>query len=220
MSLDEYFGGWLNVIDSYKLDRVVKELNTLNTSLLCPNYKDIFKVFNICPYNECKVIFLAQDPYPQKDVATGIAFGNNTDELSPSLRVLKEGCIDYSIPHGPIEFDNTLESWCKQGVLMLNSALTCEVNKVNSHINMWRSFISKLLTNISKYNTGIIYVLAGIRAKTFKPYINKDFNDIIEVEHPAYFARMNIPFPHKVFSDIDKLLKLKYNATIEWYKEY
>ena len=51
------------------------------------------------------------------------------------------------------------------------------------------------------YDTGMIYVLFGGTARTFKPYIGK-YNDVIEIEHPAYF-----------------LLKARYNTTIEWYKE-
>ena len=102
---------------------------------------------------------------------------------------------------------------------MINSALTCEVGKVNSHVNLWRPFISKLLKNLSEHETGIIYVLFGSQAKTFKPYINKNYNDIIEVEHPAYFARTGQIMPYSVFTDINKLLKGKYGTTIEWYRE-
>lgn len=160
-------------------------------------------------------------PYPQKGVATGILFGNKpgTKELSSSLEIIKEGCINYEIPHGPIEFDITLESWAKQGILMINSALTCEVGKVNSHVNLWRPFMTKLLKNLSEYNTGLCYVLFGSQAKTFKPYINKNYNDIIEVEHPAYFARTGQIMPYSVFTDVNKFLKGRYNTTIEWYRE-
>lgn len=219
MSIYEYFGRWLRVIDIEELGKVVSILNTFRQDKLCPSYKDIFKAFKLCPYSDCKVVFLAQDPYPQKNIATGICFGNNKEPLSPSLEVIKESCIDYTVPHNFIEFDNSLESWAKQGILMLNSALTCELGKPGSHTMLWRTFISKLLYNLSNTEPGIIYVLFGAKAQTFEPYINKQLNYIIKAEHPAYYARIKQPMPHKVFSDIDNLLKYKYNSTIKWYNE-
>lgn len=221
MTAKEYFGRWASVIDITELTKVLNMLKRINQDKLCPDYHNIFRAFELCKYEDCKVIFLGMDPYPQKGVATGILFGNKPDtiQLSPSLEVIKESCINYEIPHNPIEFDITLESWAKQGILMINSALTCEIGKVGSHVNLWRPFMSKLLKNLSEYNTGIIYVLFGSQAKTFKPYINKNYNDIIEVEHPAYFARTNQIMPYSIFTDINKLLKDKYGTTIKWYHE-
>lgn len=163
-------------------------------------------------------------PYPQKGVATGILFGNNkevTEEnLSPSLQIIKEAAINFEIPHNCITFDPTLEDWAKQGILMINSALTVEMNKVGSHVMLWRPFISKLLKNLSDNNTAIVYVLFGRQAQTFKPYINGKTNHIIEIEHPAYFARTNTKMPYEVFSNVSNLVKGIYGVPIEWYKEY
>ena len=127
---------------------------------MCPEYSNIFKAFELCKYDDCKVIFLGQDPYPPTGVATGILFGNKlgTKELSPSLKVIKERCVNYEIPHGPIEFDITLESWAKQGILMINSALTCEVGRVGAHFDIWKPFVSKLIHNMSYKDGGMIYV--------------------------------------------------------------
>ena len=156
-------------------------------------------------------------------MATGVLFGNSKDtpedKLSPSLQVVKESAINYEIPHNPLVFDNTLESWAKQGILMINSALTCEVNRIGSHVNEWRPFVSKLLKNLSTRETGIIYVLFGRQAQTLKPYIDERYNDIIEIEHPAFFARTNQIMPYSVFEKISNLLYFKYREKIEWYKE-
>lgn len=219
MSPKEYFGKWCSVIDYVELQRAIHSIK--NKELICPRYSDIFRAFNLCLYENCKVVFVGQDPYPQKDVATGLAFGNKKDvkSLSPSLEVLKECAINFEIPHNYIIFDQTLESWAEQGVLLLNSALTCEIGKPNSHAQIWRSFTSKLLFNLANKNQGLIYVLFGSQAKTFKPYINRKLNDIIEVGHPSYYARTGKNMPYSVFENINKLIKSKYNTTIEWYKE-
>lgn len=162
-------------------------------------------------------------PYPQKGVATGILFGNSKetpeDKLSPSLQVVKESAINFEIPHNIITFDQTLESWAKQGILMINSALTCEVNKVGSHVNQWRPFVSKLVKNLSYRETGLIYVLFGKQAQTLKPYIDERYNDIIEVEHPAYFARTNKIMPYSVFEQMNDILYGRYGEKIILFNE-
>lgn len=220
MELKEYFRDWLRVIDHDSLMRATAWLQKQNINRICPAYFDIFKAFTLLTFRDCKVVMLGQDPYPQMGVATGLAFANKegTQVLSPSLEVIKEAVIDPTIPHGPTEFDCTLESWAKQGVLLLNSSLTCELNKPTSHSLVWRPFTSKLLTNMSKETTGMIYVLMGRVAQSFRSCINDKYNDIIECEHPAYYARKQEKMPD-VFSEVNKLLKGKYNTTIEWYRE-
>lgn len=220
MTAEEYFGNWIKVIDKAELYRIMKWLKSIDFSTICPEPKNIFKVFKLCPYKELKVVILGQDVYPQPGIATGIPFGNKADTtLSPSLEVIKEACINYEIPHNIIEFDPTLESWVKQGVLMLNAALSCKVYEIGSHISIWRPFISKLITNISQLNNGLVWVLFGSVAQSFEPYI-VGFQKIIKVQHPAYFARRNEIMPYSTFININKYLKEQYNEKIEFYKEY
>lgn len=224
MTLEEYFGGWIKVIDRKELNNVMNKVGLeYKNRLICPNQSDVFKAFELCPFNDCKMVFLGQYPYPQKGVATGILFGNkkdvSEDDLSPSLKIVKEAVINFEIPHNSIIFDNTLESWAKQGILMINSALTCEMNRIGSHVMLWRPFISKLLKNLSDKEPGIIYVLFGSQAQTFTPYINKN-SIVIKTEHPAWYARNNKRMSSQLFLDINKVLKGKYDKSIEWYQEY
>jgi uracil-DNA glycosylase len=225
MGIREYLGDWMNVIDENELISIMQNLRGLYaTKKICPEQCDIFKAFRLCPYNSLKAVFVGQDPYPQKGVATGILFGNRAEveesELSPSLNIVKEAAINFVVPHYCITFDQTLESWARQGILMINSALTVEMNKVGSHTMMWRPFISKLLRNISENNLAGVYVLFGKQAQTFKPYINSKSNFIIEVEHPAYFARNGTKMPHQLFADVSNKVKEIYGVPIDWYQEY
>lgn len=222
MTAEEYFGDWIKVIDKTELAKIMNWLKTVNPKILCPSPKNIFKAFRICPFKECRVVILGQDPYPQPGVATGVLFGNSPDtpddRLSPSLEVVKECAINYEIPHGSIDFDITMESWAKQGILMINTALTCEVNSIGSHIHIWRPFMAKLIENISLRDNGLVFVLFGSQAQSFKPHI-KGFQKIIEVQHPAYFARRNEIMPYNTFTEVNKFLKAQYNEQIEFYKE-
>jgi uracil-DNA glycosylase len=122
------------------------------------------------------------------------------------------------IPHNLITFDPTLEEWSKQGILLLNSALTVEVNKPNSHQLIWRPFISSLLKKLSEVNPGLIYVLWGNVANSFKSYISKG-NKIYSVPHPAYYARTNTRLSHKLFSDLSRDIEYNFDRKIEWFKE-
>lgn len=225
MTLEEYFGRWMRVIDKRELESVLSKLGPeYRRKPICPAQSNVFKAFEVCPYDKLKVVMLGQDPYPQKGVATGILFGNKEgtrdEDLSPSLQVIKEAAINFEIPHNCIIFDPTLESWAKQGILMINSALTVEINKIGSHVMLWRPFIASLLKKLSENETGIIYVLFGKQAQTFKPYINKQFNTVLEENHPAYFARTGEAMPHTVFEQISKLTKGMYGKPITWYQEY
>lgn len=223
MTIDEYFGDWMKVLDRKETVKIMNWLKTTDSSTLCPSIKNVFKAFKLCSYNECKVIFIGQDPFPQKGVAQGILFSNSSntpeDKLSPSLKVVKESVINFDIPHNLITFDPTLESWAKQGILMLNSALTTEVGKVGIHTLKWRPFIGSFLKNMSEKNTGIIYVFFGSQAKSLNTYINNNNNYKLFIEHPAYYARLNKRMPSDIWYTVQKLVYNIYGTSIEWYKE-
>lgn len=223
MTIDEYFGDWMRVLDREETMKIMGWLRKVNPNTLCPALPNVFRAFKLCPYDKCRVVFTGQDPYPQKGVATGILFGNSKDtpedKLSPSLDVIKEAAINFEIPHNLLNFDNSLESWARQGILMINSALTCEINRIGSHTNIWRPFVSKLVRNLSDKRTGIIYVLFGRDAQSLKPYINERYNDIIEIQHPSYFARTKQKMPYSVFKQMNDILYGRYGEKITLFNE-
>ena len=223
MTIQEYFGDWSKVVDLEEANRVIKKLSSSN-QIICPQLKNIFKAFNLCSFKELRVVILGQDPYPQKGVATGIAFANSSDtqdnSYSPSLEILRESVIDYEVPHGIVTFDPSLEKWEAQGVLMLNSALSCEIGRVGSHFLLWKPFITSLLTNLSEHMTGVVYVLMGNQAQGFESCINKQFNHVIRIRHPSYYARTKSRMPSDVWQKINNILIGQNGYGIEWYKEY
>lgn len=210
----------MKVIDKEELLKVTKNVNILYKTKRCsPQYKDIFKAFHVTPYNNLHTIMVFQDPYPN-NIATGIAIGNRNDviNLSPSLEVLKEAAIDYTVPHYDLQFDNTLESWSKQGILMLNTALTVEYGNPGSHSVLWRNFMIKLIKNLNTYNPGLIWVLWGTSAKSFKNYITS--GNIVEEYHPAYHARNNSKISRTFFRELKRDIKRQFDVDVEWFYEY
>lgn len=225
MPIEEYFGEWSRFIDLKETDRIVRSLSSKH-KVICPRMQDIFKAFKQCSPSNLRVVLLAQDPYPTlrkgNPTATGLAFANAKDtpedSYSQSLDVLKESVIDYTIPHRTITFDPSLEKWAMQGVLLLNSALTCEVGKPGSHALLWRPFTKTLLTNL-QYHSGIVYVLMGTAAQSFEPYINTKLNHVVRIRHPAWYARQKVKMPSSVWKEINEVLINAEGQGIEWFKE-
>lgn len=152
-----------------------------------PVLKDVFKAFEECPYDKLRVVVIGQDPYPQAGVADGISFScSKTGKVQPSLRYLFKEIEDTVYPDG-YKWDPDLKRWSNQGVLMLNTALTCQIGNIGSHINIWKPFITYLLDILGHYNSGIAYIFLGTKAKAWSksiPSINYKFF----VSHPASAA--------------------------------
>ena len=212
------FREWTNLVDKNEAKILLSNLAAeYSKKEIYPNKEDVFKAFRLLTPDECRVVFVGQDPYPQRGIATGVAFANKMDtpeeDYSPSLKVIKNSIKNLENPNLVYTFDPTLEYWVKQGVLMLNASLTVEANKIGSHTMLWRRFISKFITNLSKYNNNLIFVLFGELANTFAPYIFS--GTVIKVKHPAYYARNNEPMPEDVFLLVNRHLE-NYGTKIEW----
>lgn len=228
MTVEEYFGDWKNVVPVSQADDTIKAVNK-SVKPVCPMLRDVFKAFKACSYDKLKVVVIGQDCYADmrngKPVATGIAFANSKEtpehSYSPSLKVLMESFIDFSVPHSLIIFDPSLEDVSRQGVLLINTALTCEMNKPGSHMLLWRPFIRQLLANLSRHKTGIVYVLLGSEAQSLKDCIDSRYNYILCDKHPAYYARKNMPMPPGIWKTVNDIIKSinGKEEQIKWFKE-
>lgn len=205
MTIQEYFGDWCKVINLTEANTVLKKL-VASKQPVYPNIKDIFKDFTLCPLHNLRVVIMGQDP------------STSPSHFSPSLEVLMESVIDFSLPHGSINFDPSLEKWKSQGVLMLNSALSCNVGKVGSHALLWKPFIRSLLTNLSLHTNGIVYVLMGSEAQSFESCINSKYNYILKTRHPSWYAKNNQVMPSNLWTNINSILIGQNGYGIEWYE--
>lgn len=215
MTAQEFFREWYKCLNVEELKSVVARVRALYTQVIVyPDFKDLFKAFKVCDYNNLKVVILGMDPYNDGS-ATGLAFANREGKnpLSPSLQVIKD-CLERNYTPQRQAFDVTLEDWAKQGVLLLNSSLSVVQHKPGSHALLWQKFVSTFLQGLSQWQTGIVYVLMGKQAETFRPYIGP-FNDVIVCKHPAYYARSKEPMPN-IFEQIDALTMGKNNLKITW----
>lgn len=183
--------GWDIKLRSFiKSDDFSKIINSLynekeNGKRFTPPLKYVFRAFKECPLDKLKVVIVGQDVYPHLGVADGIAFSCSlTGKAQPSLKnILKE--VNKTVYKGEIiSEDVDLKRWANQGVLMLNTALTCQIDKVGSHYDIWKDFVAYVIDMLNLTNSGIIFILLGAKAQELESLIG-DNHYVLKATHPA-----------------------------------
>jgi len=184
-----------------------------------PATEDIFAVFRYIAVQDIRVIILGQGPYPQPNVATGIAYGNviTSPELSPSLSIIMDELIETELITNEFNFFQNIDllHWCEQGVLLLNTSLTTRLNQPGAHKKLWKPFMEKLLVQLDKEN--LIVVMTGNQAQAHSHCFTKAKHKI-KVAHPAADTfNNNRKFRgSKVFLKINNALQEMKMSVINW----
>lgn len=179
--------------------------------IIHPNKQDVFKCFKKCDPSKLKVVILGQDPYYDGN-ATGLAFANDEDKLrmSPSLEKIKN-TVERTVYNGlNFGFDQTLESWADQGVLLLNTSLTVQSGKPTSHFRIWDLFTKNILKIISKNFPGTIFVLWGNKAQTYEKGKGYDLSincNVVKAIHPAACVHNKTFWTHNNFNEINNIIR-------------
>ena len=199
-SLDTIGTDWKDVIESYDFsdlnEFLSKEYKTYGDDVkIFPPKPLIFNCFNFFDINELNVVILGQDPYINEGQAMGLAFSVPEGiKVPPSLRnVIKE--INRSLKKDKSLKNGNLTNWAKQGVLLLNTALTVRQFKSNSHgkTKLWDGFIEMILKYININCNDIVFMLWGNHAMKYDKYIDEDKHTILRSGHPSPLNRCN-PF--------------------------
>jgi len=186
--------GWYPVLEKTLQSNYFKGVKSsikedLKREEVYPKGSDIMKAFSLCPIEETKIVILGQDPY-HDGTATGLAFANPThcEIISPSLEIIIEE-IETNIGIIALPFNQNLEHWAKQGVLLLNTSLTVMHGAPGSHLDLWEQFTTRFISDFSKLKPNIIYMLWGSHAQQYEQSIAKN-NHILKAEHPVkdYYA--------------------------------
>jgi uracil-DNA glycosylase len=187
----------LNQVDEKVLEITEEEyLKIKDKSNIFPLEDKVFAFTNYCDFSDIKVLICGQDPYHQlfyssedklyHPQAMGLAFSVPVGcPVPPSLVNIFNNLqqfkhIDTKPTHG------NLESWAKQGVLLMNTSLTVEKSKPNGHQGIWSMFTDELLETITKTHPGLIIVLWGGNAfSKMKIIKNKPNHKFIISSHPS-----------------------------------
>ncbi len=181
-----------------------------------PKGVNIFRAFDLTPLEKVKVVILGQDPYHGENQAHGLCFSVKPGiQLPPSLvNIYKELESDLGIK--PVKH-GYLESWAKQGVLLLNSVLTVEQGKAASHQGKgWEKFTDQVIDILNNRPYPIIFVLWGSYAQQKGQFIDVKRHVVLSAAHPSPLSAYRGFFGCRHFSKINEYLHRWGEDPINW----
>ena len=197
-----------------KLRHFLDEEYSNKTIYPLPQY--IYTALKLTSYSDTKVVILGQDPYHEPNQAHGLAFSVNKGvPVPPSLQnIYKElhddlGC---SIPnHG------FLISWARQGVLLLNTVLTVQAHRANSHRGKgWEELTDTIIKKVNEKDKPVVFILWGSNARSKKQFITNNKHLILESVHPSPLSAFNGFFGSRPFSKTNQFLIDNNLKPIDW----
>lgn len=177
-----------------------------------PPPERIFAALSLTPLPDVKVVILGQDPYPTPGDANGLAFSYvGARRLPASLKVI----LAEVAPEKPVRGD--LTAWARQGVLLLNSALTVEAGKAGTHLRSgWAALTDEAVAAVSARETPAVFLLWGAQARARAALIDGTRHGVFACGHPSPLNRAR-DFPgSKPFDRANDWLGEHGQAPIAW----
>ena len=186
------------------------------TRTVYPAMTDIFNAMKLTPYRDVKTVILGQDPYHGAGQAHGLAFSVQKGvDIPPSLfNIFRELQTDVGcyIPN-----NGYLEPWARQGVLLLNAALTVRAGAPNSHRGMgWEQFTDHVISLLNERADPMIFLLWGRNAREKKPLISNPAHRVLEAPHPSPMSAGYGFFGCRHFSKTNALLGEMGQGPVDW----
>jgi uracil-DNA glycosylase len=178
-----------------------------------PAPKNIFRAFDLCPFDKVKVVILGQDPYHGPGQAQGLCFSVPTGfPLPPSLQnIFKELAEDLG---GSPRQNGDLSDWAEQGVLLLNATLTVRAGQAGSHQGKgWEAFTDAVIQKLSQEREGLVFLLWGAYAIKKSALIDGKKHLILTAPHPSPLSAYRGFLGCKHFSKVNAYLK---NEAVVW----
>ncbi|MCH9644388.1 MAG: uracil-DNA glycosylase [Gammaproteobacteria bacterium] len=222
MSTDAMVQTWSSMLAEEKQKPYFKQIlaflakEMAQQKTLYPARKDIFNAFKLTEFEDVKVVIIGQDPYHGPNQAHGLCFSVCKGvALPPSLQnIYKELHSDLGIEtpnHG------SLERWGEQGVLLLNTALTVEAHKPQSHSKIgWQKFTDRVIECLNEHPQGIVYLLWGSYAQSKIPLIDSRKHKILKCPHPSPLSAHRGFLGCQHFSKANMLLESMNRPPIDW----
>lgn len=182
-------------------------INEYSTKTIYPDMYDIFNALKLTSYEKVKAVILGQDPYHEPGQAHGLCFSVKKGTRKPPslVNIFKELQDDLGIP---ISDHGFLEGWAKEGVLLLNTVLTVQAHRANSHRGKgWETFTDRVITLLNQREEPIVFILWGANARSKKALITNPGHLILEAVHPSPLSAHNGFFGGKYFSRTNGFLK-------------
>ena len=182
-----------------------------------PDGKNIFQAFELCPFQQVKVVIIGQDPYHEPQQAHGLSFSvQDGIAFPPSLRnIFKEIQNDLG---SSFPVSGNLTRWATQGVLLLNATLTVRAHLAGSHQRKgWEIFTDKVIETLSEQQEHLVFILWGGYARSKKRLIDTNKHLVLESVHPSPLsANKGGWFGNHHFSQTNSYLEKHHKKAIEW----
>ena len=186
------------------------------TTTVYPPGKLIFNAFNLCPFDQVKVVIIGQDPYHGPGQAHGLCFSvNDGVPFPPSLQnIFKEIQSDLGTP---IPTTGNLTRWANQGVLMLNATLTVRAHQAASHQRQgWEEFTDAAIRALAEERENLVFILWGAYAQKKGAFIDRNKHLVLASAHPSPLSAYNGFFGNKHFSRANEYLIAHGQQPIQW----
>ena len=183
--------------------------------VIYPPGSQIFRAFDLTPVQNVKVVILGQDPYHGPGQAHGLSFSVPSGvPAPPSLKnIFKEIETDLGVR---MSGHPNLESWARQGVLLLNAVLTVRAAEAASHSRIgWQEFTDAVIKYISDNCEGVVFMLWGNFARGKSELIDHSRHCVLEAAHPSPLARGAF-FGCRHFSQANNYLLSTFRTPINW----
>lgn len=190
--------------------------NEYRSTTVYPPGKLIFNAFNLCPFEQVKVVIIGQDPYYGPGQAHGLCFSvNDNVPFPPSLRnIFKEIQDDLG---KPIPESGNLTRWAKQGVLLLNATLTVRAHQAGSHQRRgWEEFTDAAIRALAEQREHLVFILWGAYAQKKGAFIDRSRHLVLTSVHPSPLSAHNGFFGNRHFSRANEYLQQHGQTPIEW----
>lgn len=183
-----------------------------------PKKEHIFNALQLTDYDAVKVVILGQDPYHGPNQAHGLSFSvEQGQKIPPSLKnMMKELQQDIGCD---LPDDGDLSDWARQGVLLLNTVLTVQAGKANSHKGQgWEQFTDAIIEKLAERDIAIVFLLWGKPAQSKRKIIEQisDRHIILEAPHPSPLSAHRGFFGSKPYSKANAALLKIGEKPIEW----
>ena len=186
------------------------------TKTIFPEYRNIFRAFNLLSPKDVKVVIVGQDPYHGYTQANGLAFSVCDDcKVPPSLQNIYKELVDDLSCNKPK--NGNLSKWAEQGVLMINSVLTVEEAKPNSHKQKgWEIFTDSVIEKLSCSFEHIVFILWGGASQKKEKLIDANKHLILKSAHPSPLSAYRGFFGSKPFSKTNQYLNKYSKRELDW----
>lgn len=159
--------------------------NAYRTTQCFPPAGQIFRAFDLCPFNRVRVVIIGQDPYHDFNQAHGLCFSvQDGVRVPPSLEnIYKELNRDLG---KPIPTSGNLTHWAEQGVLLLNATLTVEAHRAGSHQGKgWEELTDAAIQALNNRRENVVFMLWGSYAQRKGQFIDRRRHLVLTAVHPS-----------------------------------